>query len=144
MTDHHATGQAAFRGAKLMLFLGPRLLVIRRDDKAGIPWPGFLDFPGGGREGDESPEDCALRETREEVGLTVTKASLVWRHAREADAGRNWFFAAHLPETRVTDVHLGSEGTSWTLMAPAAFLERGDAIPHFRDMLRLYLAEHQT
>lgn len=31
---------------------------------------------GGGFEKDESPEDCALRETREETGLTLTE----WRY----------------------------------------------------------------
>ena len=46
-----------FVGAKLALFLGEELLVIRRDDRPDIPWPDFLDFPGGGREGDEG---CAV------------------------------------------------------------------------------------
>ncbi|GAB4139201.1 MAG: CoA pyrophosphatase [Planctomycetota bacterium] len=31
--------------------------------------PGQIGFPGGMREGDESPIDCALREYREELGL---------------------------------------------------------------------------
>lgn len=29
-------------------------------------------IPGGGLEGDETPEDCCVRETAEETGLTVT------------------------------------------------------------------------
>ena len=56
-------------GAKLALFVGARLLVLHRDDRPGLLWPGFWDLPGGGREGAESPLDCALRETREEFGL---------------------------------------------------------------------------
>ena len=67
----------SFAGAKLMLFLGEELLVIRRDEKPEIPWPGYLDFPGGGREGEETPEQCALRETFEEVGLDVTEDQIV-------------------------------------------------------------------
>ena len=31
--------------------------------------PGCYDFPGGGTEGDESAEDTAVRETREEIGF---------------------------------------------------------------------------
>ena len=36
-----------FSGAKLALFLGPDLLVILRDDRPDIPWPGRWDLPGG-------------------------------------------------------------------------------------------------
>ena len=62
---------AAFVGAKLALFLGDHLAVILRDDRPDIPWPGRLDLPGGGRDGDENPQDCVLRETREELGLAL-------------------------------------------------------------------------
>lgn len=128
-----------FRGAKLLLFLGGRLLVIRRDQRADIPFPGCLDFPGGGREGDESAVDCALRETREEVGLVVPRAALVWRHASHREIGLNWFFAAHLDGSVAGRVTLGNEGSGWALMAPQVFLDQPDAIPHFRDILRVYL-----
>ena len=42
-----------FSGAKLALFLGADLLVIRRDMRPDIPFPGHWDLPGGGREGEE-------------------------------------------------------------------------------------------
>jgi len=67
----------SFSGAKLALFLGVDLLVILRDDRPDIPYPGHWDFPGGGREGQETPEACALRETREEVGLVLRPSELV-------------------------------------------------------------------
>ena len=57
----------SFSGAKLALFLGADLLVIKRDDRPDIPYPGYWDLPGGGREGDETPQACALRETYEET-----------------------------------------------------------------------------
>lgn len=131
--------QDEFVGAKLLLFIGARLLVIRRDHTPGIPYPGFLDFPGGGREVAETPEDCVLRETCEEVGLTLDSAQLVWRSAHErAGGGRSWFFAAHLEDSVAQDVRFGNEGMGWLLMRPQEYLGRGDAIPHFQTMLRRY------
>jgi 8-oxo-dGTP diphosphatase len=128
-----------FHGAKLLLFLGAQLLVIRRDRKPHIPWPGYLDFPGGGREGAETAVSCVLRETREEVGLNLRPADLTWRHELLQHDRRSWFFAAHIEESEQAVIRLGDEGSGWMLMAPKAYLERADAIPHFRDVLRLYL-----
>ncbi|KAA8607998.1 DNA mismatch repair protein MutT [Salipiger aestuarii] len=125
----------SYAGAKLMLFLGSDLLVIRRDDTPGIPWPNCLDFPGGGREGTERPEECALRETREETGLDLPETALAWRQQH----GPSWFFAAHLPPEAASRVVFGGEGRGWGLMAPDIYLERDDAIPHFRQMLDAYL-----
>ena len=36
-----------FSGTKIALFIGDRLLVMRRDDRPDIPYPGYLDLPGG-------------------------------------------------------------------------------------------------
>ena len=50
---------------------------------------GQIAFPGGGRENeDASPEDTALRETREEVGLSAESITLLGRmNARETGTG---------------------------------------------------------
>ena len=97
-----------FAGAKLMLFLGPALVVIQRDDVPHIPWPGYLDFPGGAREGDETPEACALRETREEIGLRLSDDDLVWKQPQHHPGWMSWFFAAHLPADTVQQVVFGN------------------------------------
>lgn len=128
-----------FAGAKLALFLGDQLAVILRDDIPGIPWPGRLDLPGGGREGDETPQACVLRETREELGLLIAARHLCWGQRFMGRAGPVWFFAAHLEAARARDVVFGNEGQGWRLMRPAAYLADPLAIPHFQDRLRLYL-----
>nr|WP_114293081.1 NUDIX hydrolase [Pseudosulfitobacter sp. DSM 107133] len=129
-----------FAGAKLALFIGARLAVIRRDDIADIPWPDYLDLPGGGREGRESPLACALRETQEELGLTVPPDAVVWGKRFVESDGNKWFFAAHLPETDEAKIVLGDEGQSWQLMAPQMFIAHPKAVPQFQARLALYMS----
>ena len=124
-----------FRGAKLILFLGDDLLILRRDHTEGIPWPGYLDFPGGSREPGESAIDCALRETVEEVGLIIPPEVVSWDLMQDG----LWYFAAHLPAACVEDVVWGGEGEGWMVMSPEDYITREDAIPHFRTVLRCYL-----
>jgi 8-oxo-dGTP pyrophosphatase MutT (NUDIX family) len=50
------------------------LLFIKRAARADDPWSGQIAFPGGRHEDfDESLEDTAARETREEVGLELRR-----------------------------------------------------------------------
>ncbi len=128
-----------FSGAKLALFLGKEMLVIRRDDRSDIPWPDHWDLPGGGREGDESPQSCVLRETREEVGLILTEADLVYSNSYQRPRGTVWFFVAHKPPGLAEHIHFGEEGQGWRLMAPDEYREHPLAIPHFVEQLRRYL-----
>ena len=132
-----------FLGAKLLLHIGGRLLLIRRDVIGGLIHPGALDLPGGGREGNESAEACVLRETREEVGLALTAGDLSWRAWYDWPDGATCYFAAHLRSEMRGAVRLGSEGTGWQLVRPEAVPHRGDVVPRFRDVVRAYLAEGQ-
>ncbi|MGJ8605582.1 MAG: NUDIX hydrolase [Marivita sp.] len=127
----------AFGGAKLILFIGHSIVVLRRDDRPDIPWPGRLDLPGGGREGQETPEACVLRETFEEVGLMLGPDDLVWCNRFK----RGVFFAAHLPAGADARIVFGSEGQGWALMDPLAYVRHPEAIPHFAQMVQAYLSE---
>ncbi|EDZ47207.1 NUDIX hydrolase [Leisingera daeponensis] len=128
-----------FAGAKLAVFLGQNLLVIQRDDRPDIPYPGHWDLPGGGREAGETPVACALRETREEVGLVLPPELLIWSRVYQRPHGRVWFFAAHLPAAAAGDIRFGDEGQGWALMAPEAYCAHPLAVPHFAVQLRRYL-----
>jgi len=131
----------SFSGAKLALFLGPDLLVIRRDDRPDIPYPDHWDLPGGGREGEETPQTCALRETEEEVGLVLTPDALVWTRSYLRPRGLVWFFAAHLPADAADEVVFGSEGQGWRLMPPGDYSSHPKAVPHLAEQIGHYTAQ---
>ncbi|WP_188478819.1 NUDIX domain-containing protein [Primorskyibacter flagellatus] len=133
-TDH-----TSFGGAKLILLIGGQLLVIRRDDRPDILWPGHLDFPGGGREGAETAEACVLRETEEELGLRLSPEDLVWRMCVTGSRGMSVFFAAELVAGHDQHIVFGDEGQGWALMSPADYAAHALAIPHFADRLADFL-----
>ncbi|WP_417525086.1 NUDIX hydrolase [Marinovum sp.] len=128
-----------FAGTKLALFIGGKLLVIRRDDRPDIPWPNHLDLPGGGREDGESAADCVLRETREEVGLRLDPQQLVYEIAYDRPIGPMVFFAAHVPPDAAADIVFGNEGQGWMLMSPEEYANHPEAVPHFREQISRYL-----
>ena len=124
-----------FDGAKIAVITRGRVLVLLRDDVPHIPFPGHWDLPGGGREGDEDGETCALRELAEELGLILDPGRIV--HRRFYSVPRpGWFFAALWPDLDLTRVRFGNEGQRWEAMPVADFLAHRKAIPHFQARLR--------
>jgi 8-oxo-dGTP diphosphatase len=75
-------------GTLLFVIDGSRVLLIDKKTGHGA---GKINAPGGKLEPGESPRDCAVREVREEVGITVEEPRL---HAELAFAdlrGSQWF-----------------------------------------------------
>ncbi len=119
-----------FTGCKLAYFHNGKLLVYRRDNNPAIPFPNQWDFPGGGREGDESPADCVLRELQEEFGLVLPAARLVYRQqvVNHLQNGLSWFFVALGNEDEINAIRFGNEGQYWQMMDTATFLADPDAM----------------
>ena len=130
-----------FTGAKMALYIGDKLAVILRDDLPGLPYAGHWDFPGGGREGDERPLACVLRECHEELGLVVPRTAVVWEYAFVEQGQDKWFCVAKLPACAADEVKFGDEGQRWELMSVARFLAHPKAIPFLQARLRVYLGE---
>jgi len=136
-----------FYGAKVCLFIGAKILVILRDDIPGILWPAHWDFPGGGREGDETPFETVARETMEEVGLALTPADILDSavYPTETKPGAvNHFMLARCPAETVDRIVLGDEGQEWTLMTPDEYASHSKRIPHFADRMAEMLGKHKN
>lgn len=124
-----------FSGAKAALFCGSSVVVYLRDEKPGLRWPGLWDLPGGGREGDEGPEDCLLRELYEEFGLRLSPDRLIWRRVFPSmvETGReSVFFGGWLTRAEVGSVRFGDEGQGWELMPVEVFLRHDGAVPEMK------------
>ncbi len=132
-------------GAKLALFVGSKLATLQRDDKPGLLWANHWDLPGGGREDGETPLQCALRETQEELTLVLSPDVVTWGRDYGSSSGDiSWFFAAHVPASVEQDIVLGDEGQGWCLMDVADFLDHEMVVPQFKPRLRDYLAGVQS
>ena len=128
-------------GAKLALFVGDHLATLQRDDTPGLMWAGYWDLPGGGIEPGETPLQCVLRETKEELTLEIAPDLVIWGRDYGASSGDiSWFFAAHVAPEIERDIVLGDEGQGWALMGVDQFLQHDMVVPQFKPRLRDYLA----
>ncbi|WP_296256262.1 MULTISPECIES: NUDIX hydrolase [unclassified Pseudomonas] len=132
-----------FSGAKIAVICEGLLLTYLRDDLPSIPWPGRWDLPGGGREGDETPEQCALRETHEEFGLTLKPEWIVYERVYPGQGMKGqdtWFLVARVPKGTFDQVVFGDEGQRWEIITIERFLALPDAIAALQHRLHEYLS----
>ena len=132
----------SFSGAKIALLCGSQMLTYQRDDTPDIPWPGQWDLPGGGREGQETPLECAARETLEEFSLVLDPAWIDWErvYPGQGVGGLDtWFFVAQVPAGTFEQVVFGDEGQRWAVESIEAFLQRENAVARLQARLREYL-----
>jgi 8-oxo-dGTP diphosphatase len=133
---------AAFGGSKLALLCEQSILVYRRDTRTDIPFPDRWDLPGGGREGEETPVQCVLREMREEFGIDYSAARLVWSRSYPSwrgDGRLSWFFGGMLTRADISAIRFGQEGQYWAMMSVDDYLASDEAIPHHVDRVRDFI-----
>jgi len=131
-----------FSGSKVALLCGGQTVVYLRDDKPTIPFPAMWDLPGGGREGDEDPVTCGLREVEEEFGLKLPTSSVNYIRKYpcwKPDGLADYFCAAEITLTEVSEIKFGDEGQRWELMAVERYLDLESAIPHLQERLSTFL-----
>ena len=131
-----------FTGCKIALFCGDKLLIILRDDKANIPYPNTWELPGGGREGDESPFECAAREVYEELGIKLTEDCLLWSKVYPSmlfEGKKSVFLVGKLTKEQFDKIVFGDEGQGYRLMSVDEFLGSDRVVPQLQDRVRDYL-----
>lgn len=123
--------------------LGRRVLAVQRTNDPDIAYAGQWEFPGGGADPGESPEDCAIREFFEETGITLTKGMFVWRalyNSVRTPGARNGFFVAEVAERDLPPLQFSDEAQAGGLLTPAEFCMSTAVIPdhvdHYVDYLR--------
>ena len=54
-----------------------QVLLFLRDDKQDLPFRDMWDVPGGHVEPDETPEECIIREIKEEMNIDLLDFQLL-------------------------------------------------------------------
>ncbi len=133
-----------FSGAQIAILCDDSIVTYLRDDKSTIPFPDHWDLPGGGREGDESPIDCALRELHEEFAIRLSPERVHWSRAYSGlrdYAPPSYFFVATVTADEIKSIVFGHEGQHWRMMPIAEFIGNRRAVGHLRRRLADYIAE---
>jgi 8-oxo-dGTP diphosphatase len=132
-----------FSGAKIALICGDELIAYKRDYTPGIPFPGTWDLPGGGREGNETPVECALRELDEEFSLRLPPERVIWLRRYDGAAPGDpsgYFLAGAVRRMEIESIRFGDEGQYWQMMDVNVFLTHPEGVPFLQQWLRDYLA----
>ncbi len=73
-------------GAGALVIQDGKILLLKRGEE---PRKGYWNFPGGYMDTYESPEECALREVKEETGLTIKLEKLFGLYL-EKESNESW------------------------------------------------------
>ena len=134
--------QFDFTGCKISLICGDRILTILRDNKENIPWPNTWELPGGGREGDETPFECAAREVYEELKIQLSKEDIVWSRIYPSmlDENKNSvFLVGKLTQEQFDGIVFGDEGQGYKLVRLEEFLASDRIVPQLQERVRDYV-----
>lgn len=136
--------QLDYTVCKIALICDGRILTILRDDKPTIPWPNLWELPGGGREGDESPFECAAREVYEELSIQLLKDDIVWSwiYPSMLDENKNSvFLVGELTQEQFNSIVFGDEGQGYKLVRLEEFLASDRVVPQLQERVRDYVEE---
>jgi len=131
-----------FSGVKVALLIGNKLLMIQRDNKPGLRFAGLWDFPGGAKEGTETPFACAAREIKEELGVNLKESMLFWQSTHPAmhdPSLKAYFMVAKVTDSDIANIKFGDEGQGWKLMSISDFINSDEVVEPLKERLQGYL-----
>jgi 8-oxo-dGTP diphosphatase len=131
-----------FNGAKVALYYNGKLLVYLRDNKPELRFANMWDFFGGGRENNESPIECIIREVDEELEIRLRPEQIIFQKffpAMYDNRQKAYFMVAHLTDENVRNLRFGSEGQEYALMTVNEFMQHPTVIPFLKKRLQSYL-----
>jgi|CXWL01.1.fsa_nt_gi 8-oxo-dGTP diphosphatase len=119
--------------AVAVLILSPEGTPLVKDPKK--PIPRYWKLPGGRSEGSETPEECAIREIYEELGLRINLDDLYVIEQQDRENHTATFFRIELPSlTELKDV--GNEQEEIQVFpSVAGILKLQDLFPNHRTIL---------
>lgn len=132
-----------FIDVKIALIKGDEVLVIQRDNQPGLRFADMWDFPGGGRENDETPFECVAREVDEELGIKLDVRSIIWEKTYPAMHDPNltaYFMAAKIDDNDIASIVFGDEGQGWKIIKIDDFMSDPTIIEPLKGRLSDYLA----
>jgi len=121
-----------FIGVKVALVHNDNVLMIQRDDKPGLAFANLWDFPGGGRDGDETPEECAAREISEELGIDISGRPIIWRTKHPAMINPEleaYFMVIEIARDDIAVIVFGDEGQGWKMMPIDTIMRSDEVVP---------------
>ena len=127
-----------FDGAKIAILRGCDVLSIKRDDDPSIPYPDLWDLPGGGREGAETPFSTVAREVREELGLGIDPARVIYSAEEDGflpNQGRVHFLLARWDDLDDAEIVFGDEGQGCRWIDARAYTRDPQSVPPLRARL---------
>ena len=131
-----------FNGTKIALMIGNKTVVLLRDNQDGFEDANKWDLPGGGREGSESPEECGIREIKEELLIDIDPKTITWKKEYDSlyqPGTKVWFMVAELGDNLVKNIRLGDENQKYEIMKISEFLENPNALEYCKSRLKEYL-----
>lgn len=130
-----------FHGVKIALIVDGKLLMHLRDNRPGLFNANMWNFPGGGREREETPEECIIRELEEELGIKISRDDIIWKKyfpAQKDASQQAGFMVANLDQNVLSEIKL-TEGQKWTTFTQEEFFEREDVIEPLKVRFKDYL-----